>query len=176
MTESLATRLRRTIRDVPDFPKPGILFRDITTVLLDGNLVRECLEAMWRPYEGEAQVIAGIESRGFILGASIAAQYSLPFVPLRKPGKLPAATHRESYALEYGTDALEIHQDAVRPGTKVLIVDDLLATGGTASAAARLVEQCGGDVLGLSFLVELADLGGRSRLDGRRVDALLTYE
>jgi len=176
VSEPLAPRLRRTIRDVPDFPKPGILFRDITTVLLDGQLVDDCLRAMWEPFAKDVQIIAGIESRGFILGASLAAFYKLPFVPLRKPGKLPAATHREAYALEYGTDALEIHQDAIPAGSRVLIVDDLLATGGTASAAARLIERSGGDVLGLSFLVELADLRGRDRLEGRRVEALLTYE
>jgi adenine phosphoribosyltransferase len=176
LDSSLSQRVRAVIRDVPDFPKPGILFRDITTLLLRPELMAECLEALWLPFDGQVDVIAGIESRGFLLGASLAAQKRLPFVPLRKPGKLPAATLREPYTLEYGTDALEMHRDAVERGARVLIVDDLLATGGTAGAAIRLVEQVGAEVAGLAFLIELLGLGGRSRLEGAPVHVLLSYD
>lgn len=175
MDPTLPTRLRAVIRDIPDFPKPGILFRDITTVLLRPDLMQESLDALWDPFVDRADLIAGIESRGFLLGASLASQRGLPFVPLRKPGKLPAQKLREEYTLEYGTDALEMHHDAVGPGKRVLIVDDLLATGGTASAAARLVEQAGGTVVGLVFLIELGALGGRSLLGERDVRSILTY-
>jgi adenine phosphoribosyltransferase len=131
---------------------------------------------MWEPFAGKADGIAGIESRGFILGAVIALAHQLPFVPLRKVGKLPSVTVRESYALEYGTDALEVHQDAIGSGHRVLIVDDLLATGGTASAAARLIERCGGTVAGFSFLIELDFLKGRERLKGYELQSLVRYQ
>jgi adenine phosphoribosyltransferase len=173
---SLPGRLSAAIRTVPDFPKSGIQFRDITTLLLRPDLMREALEGIFEPFAGGVESIAGIESRGFIFGAALAAAHGLPFVPLRKPGKLPASTFRESYSLEYGTDSLEVHQDGFRPGQSVLIVDDLLATGGTAAAAARLVETCGARVLGLAFVVELDDLHGRDRLPGRRVHSLVHFE
>jgi adenine phosphoribosyltransferase len=176
MDPTLGDRLCASIRNVPGFPKPGIVFRDITTLLLRPDLLKEALEAMWEPFGGKADVIAGIESRGFILGAVIALSHRLPFVPLRKPGKLPSLTVRESYALEYGTDALEVHQDAIGSGHRVLIVDDLLATGGTATAAARLIERCGGEVAGFSFLVELAFLKGRERLQGYNLRSLVRFE
>ena len=175
MDSTLPDRLRAAIRDVPDFPSPGILFRDITTLLAKPDLVAEALTALWEPFEGQADVIAGIESRGFILGATVAVLHSLPFVPLRKPGKLPSAVWREAYALEYGSDALEMHQDAVGNGHRVLIVDDLLATGGTALAAVRLVERSGGRVTGVATLAELTFLAGRERLAPHRVHTLVPY-
>ena len=153
MDPKLPERLRAAIRNVPDFPKPGILFRDITTFLARPDLLREAVEAMGEHFADHFDVVAGIESRGFILGAPLAVSRGVPFVPLRKPGKLPAAVYRESYALEYGTDALEVHRDAFASGARVLIVDDLLATGGTAVASACLVETAGASVVGLAFLV-----------------------
>ncbi|NJL11887.1 MAG: adenine phosphoribosyltransferase [Microscillaceae bacterium] len=166
------------IRDVPDFPKPGILFKDITTLLkhpqllqMAGNdLVRLALEL-----ELKIDIVAGIESRGFMFGMFLAERLQAGFVPIRKPGKLPAATHAQSYALEYGTDTLHIHQDAIPSGAKVIIHDDLLATGGTAAAAAHLVEKAGGKVVQLSFLIELAFLNGRQPLEGYSVGSVIKY-
>lgn len=175
MNLSLESRLIQAIRNVPDFPKPGIMFRDITTALLDAGLMQEALEAIWSPFAGKADVVAGIESRGFILGAALAWSKGLPFVPMRKPGKLPAAVYRESYALEYGNDSLEVHQDAIASGSRVLIVDDLLATGGTAEAAARLVARTGALTAGFSFLVELDFLKGRAGLEAHPVHSVVHY-
>ncbi len=165
------------IRSVPDFPKPGIVFRDITTLLQEPHAFRASVDALAAAAGAlQPDVVVGIESRGFVFGAPVAMALGVGFVPVRKPGKLPAATFRETYALEYGEDALEIHQDAVRPGQRVVIVDDLLATGGTAAAAARLVAHCGGHAVGALFLVELAFLGGRARLAGQTVHALVRYD
>jgi adenine phosphoribosyltransferase len=166
----------RAIRDVPDFPKPGILFKDITPLLLDPAAFRSAVELMTAPYRASrvARVVS-IESRGFLLGAPIALALEAGLVPIRKPGKLPAARGRVEYALEYGTDALEMHRDALAKGDAVLIVDDVLATGGTAEAAARLVRAHGGEVVGFTFLIELDFLKGRSRLRDERVEALLHY-
>jgi adenine phosphoribosyltransferase len=173
---ALDRRLRGAIRDVPDFPKPGIVFKDVTTVLLDPDLFRDVTEAMAAPWAGERIThVVGIESRGFIFGAPVALRLGAAFVPIRKPGKLPWQRQRVDYDLEYGTDALEIHVDACTAGSRVLIVDDVLATGGTADAAARLVEQVGGRVEGLAFLVELGFLGGAERLAGRRLESLVRY-
>ena len=168
--------LKAKIRHVPDFPKPGILFYDITTLLNDPNGFREMIDALAGPYldQGVQQVV-GIESRGFILGAAVANTLNAGFVPIRKPGKLPSKTHREDYALEYGTDCLEIHCDAFEPGHKVLMVDDVLATGGTAKAAAGLIRRIGGDLIGLSFLIELTFLNGRDKLAGEGVFSVLQY-
>jgi len=168
--------LRETIRDVPDFPAPGIVFKDITPVLADAALFRRATAALAAPYHktGITHVVA-IESRGFIIGAPVAQSLGASFVPVRKPGKLPRATVREDYALEYGTDALEMHEDALRDSNGVLVIDDVLATGGTASAACRLIERAGGRVEACAFLIELAFLGGRAALAGRRVDALIAY-
>lgn len=172
----LERRLRAAIRDVPDFPKPGIVFKDVTTVLVDAELFRDAVAAMAEPWAGAGIThVVGIESRGFIFGAPVALRLGAGFVPIRKPGKLPWQRHRVDFDLEYGTDALEIHVDACGAGSRVLIVDDVLATGGTAGAAARLVEQVGGRVEGLSFLVELGFLGGAARLAGRRLESLLRY-
>ncbi|MEZ5065423.1 MAG: adenine phosphoribosyltransferase [bacterium] len=153
--------LARAIRDVPDFPKPGILFKDITTLLQDPAQFRETVERLAAPWRGQKiDVVCGIESRGFILGGALAERLGAGFVPARKPGKLPAKTCRVEYALEYGTDALEMHEDAVKKGQRVLICDDLVATGGTAKAAAELVEQLGATVAGFAILVNLKFLPG----------------
>lgn len=166
--------LRPYVRDVPDFPTPGILFRDITPLLADPDAFAAAVEAMSEPFrDAAADKVVGIEARGFMFGAAIARVLGLGFVPARKPGKLPGATERVSYGLEYGSDGLEIHTDALSAGERVLIVDDVLATGGTAAAAAELVERLGARVAALSFLIELAALGGRSRLSGRPAGAVL---
>jgi len=169
--------LKRIIRQVPDFPKPGILFYDITTLLKHPAGLRTVIEALAERYRAlRPELIAGIEARGFIFAPALAYALGAGFVPVRKPNKLPAATERIEYSLEYGVDALEIHKDAIQPGARVLIVDDLLATGGTAAAVARLVEKLGGRVLGIGFVVELTFLGGRRKLDGYDVFSLLQYE
>ena len=166
----------QAIRDVPDFPKPGILFKDITPLLLDPTRFRRAVELMAAPFTGSrVRRVVSIESRGFLLGAPIALLLEAGLVPIRKPGKLPAARGRVEYALEYGTDALEMHRDAVGQGDRVLIVDDVLATGGTAEAAAKLVRAHGAEVVGFTFLIELDFLKGRERLGAERVEALLHY-
>ncbi len=157
--------LKDKIRHVPDFPKPGILYYDITTLLRDPVGLTEVIDGLTEPFrDQQVDVVVGIESRGFILGAAVADRLRTGFVPLRKPGKLPSRTIQQSYDLEYGSDALEIHDDAIDEGQRVLIVDDLLATGGTARAAVDLVKKAGGEVAGLAFLVELQFLEGRARL------------
>ncbi len=166
--------LRAKVRDVPDFPQPGILFRDITPLLADPPSFRTVVDAMAAPFAGVSTVVA-IESRGFILGAPVAYELGAGLVPVRKAGRLPAATLREEYALEYGANAVEIHSDAVRPGAGVLIVDDLLATGGTVRAAVNLVERLGAEVVGISVLAELAFLEGRRLLQGYDVRSLIVY-
>ena len=167
---------RRVIRDVKDFPKPGIVFKDVTPLLLDPKLLAAVIAAMAEPYRSaRISRVVSIESRGFLFGAPIALELGAGLVPIRKPGKLPAATQRVEYALEYGTDALEMHHDAVQAGDRVLVVDDVLATGGTANAAAQLVGGTGASVAGFSFLIELGFLNGRQRLQGRHVEALLHY-
>ena len=168
--------LKTHIRHVPDFPKPGILFYDITTLLQDPVGLRAAIDSIAGPFaDQKIDLVVGIESRGFIFGAPVADRLGAGFAPVRKPGKLPSACIRESYALEYGTDTLEIHEDAVKPGQRVLIVDDLLATGGTARATSELVKKLGGTVHGLAFLIELVALNGRSRLTGENVHASLQY-
>lgn len=168
--------LRPYIRDIPDFPKAGILFKDITPLLAHPPSFREVtLLLAERAARRRPEAIVAVESRGFIFGAALAAHMGLPFVPVRKPGKLPYRTHRVEYALEYGTDALEMHEDALAPGARALVLDDLLATGGTAAATARLVEQQQARVAGLMFVVELSFLGGRGRLGAHDVEALLSY-
>jgi len=168
--------ISRSIRDVPDFPKPGILFKDITPLLLDPKAFRRAVELMTAPFRGDRiSRVVSIESRGFLLGAPIALALEAGLVPMRKPGKLPAERGRVEYALEYGTDALEMHSDAVGAADRVLIVDDVLATGGTAAAAAQLVRKHGAGVVGCTFLIELDFLHGRGRLTGERIEALLHY-
>ena len=168
------TDLRRFIRDVPDFPTPGILFRDITPLLASPEAFRAAVDAMVAPFrDARAGKVVGIEARGFMFGAAVARELGLGFVPARKPGKLPGRTERVAYGLEYGSDALEVHADAFSPGESVLIVDDVLATGGTSAAAAELVERLGARVTALVFCIELAALQGRSRLSGRPAHAVL---
>lgn len=169
--------LKRYIREVPDYPKPGILFYDITTLLKEPRALRQLLDAFTERYHDiEIDKVVGIESRGFVFGPHLAYRLDAGFVPVRKPGKLPAAIHAESYELEYGTDRLEIHRDAVAEGERVLVVDDLIATGGTARATAKLVEACGGRVAGLGFVIELTFLEGRKRLTDYAVTSLLSYD
>jgi len=169
----LASRLQGAIRDVPDFPKPGITFKDITPLLADPVLLGDVVRAMQAPFAlAEITHVVAMESRGFLFGVPMALALGAAFVPVRKPGKLPWKTAREGYALEYGDDALEIHTDALTAGSRVLLVDDVLATGGTAAAAARLVERLGGLVVGLSVLMELGALHGRDALSERRVEAI----
>jgi adenine phosphoribosyltransferase len=168
--------LKTRIRHVPDFPKPGILFYDVTTLLRDAEGFKLAIDAMAEPYHGKGiSLVVGIESRGFILGAAVADRIGAGFVPVRKIGKLPHTTVRVSYELEYGTDSLEIHSDAIEADQKVLIVDDLLATGGTARATVDLVRKLGGDVHGLAVLIELSFLKGRDKLRGENVRAVLEY-
>jgi len=174
--EAIAEKVRRTMRSIPDFPKPGILFRDITPVLADPALFGRVMMALASPFEGQGIThVVSIESRGFILGAPVALELRAAFVPVRKPGKLPAATVREDYTLEYGTDSLEMHADALQGAKGILVVDDVLATGGTAAATCRLVERAGGKVSACAFLIELAGLKGRNKLSGIRVESLITY-
>ena len=168
--------LKRRIRHVPDFPKAGILFYDITTLLQDPAGLHAAIDAIALPFTDQAiELVVGIESRGFIFGAAVADRIGAGFSPVRKPGKLPASCVRATYDLEYGTDSLEMHADAVSKGQRVLIVDDLLATGGTARATVDLVARLGGDVRGLSFLIELVALNGRAKLPGKTVNAVLKY-
>ena len=168
--------LKAKIRHVPDFPKAGILFFDVTTLLRDRDGFRLTIDAMSDPYHRRGiDAVVGIESRGFILGAAVADRIGAGFIPVRKLGKLPAATVRASYDLEYGSDSLEMHRDAIQADQRILIVDDLLATGGTAKATVDLVKQLGGKVEGLAFLIELAELNGRAKLQGEEVMAVLKY-
>jgi len=168
--------LKAKIRHVPDFPKAGILFYDITTLLRDPAGFHSVVDSLSIPFGGAGiDVVVGIESRGFILGGAVADRLGAGFSPVRKPGKLPSTTVSESYALEYGSDALEIHDDAVVPGQRVLIVDDVIATGGTARATAALVRRLGGTVEGLAFLIELMALNGREQLEGEKIYSVLKY-
>ena len=168
--------LKTRIRHVPDFPKPGILFYDVTTLLRDPEGFKLSIDAMAEPYQGAGvSLVVGIESRGFILGAAVANALGCGFVPVRKPGKLPGATHKEAYSLEYGDNSLEIHQNACAREQRILIVDDVLATGGTAKATVDLARQAGGKIIGISFLIELDFLNGRSKLPGEPVYSVLRY-
>jgi adenine phosphoribosyltransferase len=168
--------LAEKIRAVPDFPIKGILFRDITPLLADARALREAVEQMSQPWEGRGiELVAAMEARGFIFGPAIAVRLGCGFVPIRKSGKLPWKTRSAEYTLEYRSDVLHIHQDAIRPGQKVLVVDDLIATGGTAKAVVELVEVLGGEVAGIGFLIELVDLAGRKLLEGYEVRSLIEF-
>jgi adenine phosphoribosyltransferase len=168
--------LKSKIRNIPDFPKAGILFYDITTLLQDPAGLHAAIDGLATPFEHQGiDIVVGIESRGFIFGAAVADRIGAGFTPVRKPGKLPSRTVCAKYSLEYGTDSLEIHDDAIGRGQRVLIVDDLLATGGTAKATTELVKQLGGQVHALAFLIELVALNGRQRLEGERIHTVLTY-
>ncbi|HBA44331.1 MAG TPA: adenine phosphoribosyltransferase [Alphaproteobacteria bacterium] len=171
--------LESYIRSIPDYPKKGIMFRDITTLLSDARGFRCAVDGLVQFHAGvRIDQVAGIEARGFVLGGAVAHQLSCGFVPVRKPGKLPAAVIHQDYDLEYGTDRLELHEDAIVEGNKVLLVDDLIATGGTAEAAIRLIERLGGEVVACSFVIDLPDLGGRARLEalGKEVLTLVSFE
>jgi adenine phosphoribosyltransferase len=168
--------LKAFIRDIPDFPKRGILFRDITPLLADAAALAQAIEALSAPFAGKGiDIVAAVEARGFIFGSAVAKTLGAGFVPIRKKGKLPFETHSFSYGLEYGKDVVEIHTDAVSRGMKVLMVDDLLATGGTMAAACNLIELLGGDIVGLTFLVELAGLNGRDLLKKYDIHTVITY-
>jgi adenine phosphoribosyltransferase len=169
--------LKDLIRDIPDFPKPGVVFKDITPLFADAAAFARVVDVIADRFGGAGvDKVFGIEARGLILAAPVAYRFGAGFVPVRKAGKLPWEIEREEYELEYGTDLLEVHRDAVEPGERVLIVDDVLATGGTASATIRLAERLGADVVGLAFIIELAFLDGRRKLAGRELCSLLTYE
>ncbi len=172
----VSEHLKTHIRHVPGFPKPGILFYDITTLLKRPEGFRAAIDLLTEPFVGEnVELVVGVESRGFIFGGAVADRLGAGFVPVRKPNKLPAETERAMYELEYGTDVLEVHRDAIQPGQRVLIVDDLLATGGTARAVVELVKRLGGTVHAVAFLIELEALDGRARLEGERLVTVLRY-
>lgn len=179
MKSSLQETLLSSIRTIPDYPKPGIMFRDITTLLGDARAFRRAVDELVHPYAGmKVDKIAGIEARGFILGGAIAHQLSAGFIPIRKKGKLPHDTVRVAYSLEYGIDEMEMHKDAVRAGEKVILVDDLIATGGTAEGAVKLLTQMGADIVAACFVIDLPDLGGRAKLEalGVEVNTLIGFE
>jgi adenine phosphoribosyltransferase len=177
MDDPRLARLRASIRDVPDFPKPGILFKDITTLIRDPAALRDACDLLAAPFAGTGvTVVAGMESRGFIFGVPVAERLGVGFVPVRKPGKLPAATVHQEYALEYGTDRLEMHADAVGPGDRVLVVDDLLATGGTAEATVRMLRGVGARIAGAAFVIELRFLDGRTKLVDVDVRSLVVFD
>ncbi|KPK54691.1 MAG: adenine phosphoribosyltransferase [Myxococcales bacterium SG8_38_1] len=176
MSEERLRFLRSRIRDIPDFPKAGILFRDITPLLADVEAFRTSIQLIMEGLDGESvDAVIGIESRGFMFGAALADKLGVGFVPIRKPGKLPAATFRAEYELEYGSDAVEIHQDALTSGDRVVVVDDLIATGGTAKAAAQLVQQCGAEVAAFAFVINLVGLEGTKKLEPDKVISILDY-
>ncbi|NOY94736.1 MAG: adenine phosphoribosyltransferase [Deltaproteobacteria bacterium] len=176
MTDPRLDAVRALVRDIPDFPKPGILFKDITPLLANPVGFNHSLELLEERFEGErVDAIVGMEARGFIFGAALAARMRVSFVPARKPGKLPAEVERVEYALEYGTDSLEIHKDGLKKGDRVLVVDDLIATGGTAKATGDLIERMGAEVAAYAFVIDLTFLDGKAKLAPTRVEALLEY-
>lgn len=179
MTSSLEKTLRSAIRTIPDYPKPGVQFRDITTLLGDARAFRRAVDELVHPWAGsKVDKIAGIEARGFILGGAVAHQLSAGFVPIRKKGKLPHETVRVAYSLEYGLDEIEMHRDGVQPGDKVILIDDLIATGGTAEGAVKLIRQMGAEVVAACFVIDLPELGGRSKLEALdvSVQTLVSFE
>ena len=179
MTMTELDYVRSTVREVPDFPKPGILFLDITTATKDAKAMNLMIDFLYEQFKDEkVDYVAGIESRGFIFGAPLACRLNAGFVPIRKPNKLPADTVKESYSLEYGTDTIEMHADAIKEGDRVLVIDDLLATGGTAVAACNLVKKVGGEVVAASFIIELDPLKGREKIEanGVKVVSMLNYD
>jgi adenine phosphoribosyltransferase len=179
MDSTLKQTLVEAIRNIPDYPKPGVMFRDITTLLGNARAFRRAVDELVHPYAGgKVDQVAGIEARGFIIGGAMAHQLSSGFVPIRKKGKLPHDTVRIAYSLEYGVDEMEMHRDAIVPGDKVILVDDLIATGGTAEAAVKLLQQMGADIVSACFIIDLPDLGGRKKLEalGVNVRTLIAFE
>ncbi|MBA8880561.1 adenine phosphoribosyltransferase [Phyllobacterium myrsinacearum] len=179
MDSTLKQTLVDAIRNIPDYPKPGVMFRDITTLLGNARAFRRAIDELVHPYAGgKVDKVAGVEARGFIIGGAMAHQLSSGFVPIRKKGKLPHDTVRIAYSLEYGVDEMEMHRDAIVPGEKVILVDDLIATGGTAEAAVKLLQQMGADIVSACFIIDLPDLGGRKKLEalGVNVRTLIAYE
>lgn len=179
MTLRVDLDLKALVRTIPDYPKPGIMFRDITTLLKDASGFKACVERLIEPYHtAGVEVVVGIEARGFIIGGAAADRLGAGFVPIRKKGKLPSAAIGQDYELEYGSDIIEIHEDAIRPGERVLLVDDLIATGGTASAAAKLISRVGGKLVGAAFIIDLPELGGRRKLveAGAPCHALIEFD
>ncbi|MYA60144.1 MAG: adenine phosphoribosyltransferase [Chloroflexi bacterium] len=173
----MSSDLTAFIRDIPDFPKPGILFKDITPLLGDPAALKAAVQALAAPYrDANLASVAAVESRGFIFAAAVALELGCGFVPLRKPNKLPAATTSATYELEYGTDTIEAHLDAIHPGDRVAVIDDVIATGGTAAAAVELVETLGGNLVGISFLIDLAFLGGTAKLGDYPIHSVITYD
>jgi adenine phosphoribosyltransferase len=176
MTQTKPADIERAIRTVPDFPKPGIQFKDITPVLADAKLFSGCIDLLIDGFKpGQVDAVVGIDARGFIFAAAAAVRLEAGFVPVRKKGKLPYQTHEQEYALEYGTASIAMHTDALKPGNRVLLIDDLLATGGTAAAASSLVKKLGAEILEISFLIELKFLSGRDRLKGDKVRSIVVY-
>lgn len=176
MKTQVFENLKNYIRDIPDFPKKGIIFKDITTLLKEGKVFKEVISILYKRYKDKKiDKVVAIESRGFIFGGALACRLGVGFVPVRKKGKLPSRTHSVSYDLEYGTDTLEIHCDAIKPGERVLLLDDLLATGGTAVAVSKLIEKMGAEIVELAFLIELGFLKGRDKLKGRDVFSMIKY-
>lgn len=177
MSQQVIIEVKEKIRSIPDFPKPGILFRDITTALKDTETLKKMVDFICDNFQDQKiDYVVGLESRGFIFGMPVAYKLNAGFIPIRKPNKLPAKTIKESYALEYGTDTLEMHEDALKPGDKVLVVDDLLATGGTSAAACNLVTKAGADIAGCAFVIELNDLNGREKLPkGCKIVSMIEY-
>lgn len=172
-----ASWLKEYVRDIPDFPRPGVVFKDITPLLADERAFKFCVDRLAEQFAGRPiDKVLGIEARGFIIAAPVAYRFGAGFIPVRKAGKLPWHVEKEEYVLEYGTDLLEIHKDAIEPGQRALIVDDVLATGGTAAASARLVERLGAEVAGMGFIIELAFLGGRGKVDGYDAVSLISYD
>lgn len=179
MDKNTRLTLREAIRTIPDYPKLGVQFRDVTTLMGDAQAFRRAVDELVYPYAGgKADKVAGVEARGFILGGAIAHQLSAGFVPIRKKGKLPYDTVRIAYSLEYGIDEMEMHRDAIKPGEKVILVDDLIATGGTAEAACKLLQQMGAEIVAACFVIDLPDLGGRKKLEalGVKVHTLVAFE
>jgi len=169
-------KLQDTIRSIPDFPKPGILFRDVTTLLSDKKAFKQAVDLLVAKFKGKKiDVVVGVEARGFIIGGALAHKLGVGFIPVRKKGKLPWKTKSVTYELEYGTDTLEMHEDALKPGDKILVVDDLLATGGTVKAVTDLIKQFGGKIIGIAFLIELFDLKGKDKLKGYPVYSLIKF-
>ncbi len=179
MTHSTANYLRDSIRSIPDYPKPGIMFRDITTLLGNARAFRRAIDGLVQPFAGsKIDQVAGMEARGFILGGAVAHQLSAGFIPIRKKGKLPHTTVSIAYSLEYGVDEMEVHTDAVKPGEKVILIDDLIATGGTAEGATKLLQKMGAEVVAACFVIDLPELGGRAKLEalGVPVQTLIAFE